>query len=87
MTTEGEASTRDPFGGFLIGPMDFLFDFNNFPLNEELVNNYRTNVAGSRRSPLELENRVQYATSRHIPQQRVRPVQPRFCRRRHAVLR
>jgi len=63
MTTEGEASSRDPFGGFLIGPMDFLFDFDNFPLNEELVNNYRQNLAGSRRSPLDLENRVQYATT------------------------
>ena len=63
MTTEGEASSRDPFGGFLVGGMDFLFDFDNFPLNEELVNNYRTNIAGSRRSPLDLENRVQYATS------------------------
>jgi hypothetical protein len=63
MTTEGEASTRDPFGGFMIGGIDFLFDFGNFPLDEELVNNYRTNLAGSRRSPLDLENRVQYATS------------------------
>ena len=63
MTTEGEASTRDPFGGFMIGGIDFLFDFDNFPLDEELVNNYRTNLAGSRRSPLDLENRVQYATS------------------------
>jgi hypothetical protein len=63
MTTEAEASTRDPFGGFLIGPIDFLFDFGNFPLNEELVDNFRQNIAGSRRAPLDLENRVQYATS------------------------
>ncbi len=63
MTTEGEASSRNPFGGFLIGPMDFMFDFGNFPLNQELVENYRQNLAGSRRSPLDLEDRVQYATS------------------------
>lgn len=63
MTTEAEASTRNPFGGFLIGPIDFLFDFGNFPLNQELVDNYRNNIAGSRRSPLDLENRTQYATS------------------------
>ncbi len=63
MTTEAEASTRDPFGGFLVGPIDFLFDFGNFPLNQELVDNYRENIAGSRRSPLDLEDRVQYATS------------------------
>jgi Carboxypeptidase regulatory-like domain/TonB-dependent Receptor Plug Domain len=63
MTTESEASTRDPFGGFFITPIDFLFDFDNFPLNDELVNNYRENIAGSRRAPLDLENRVQYATT------------------------
>jgi hypothetical protein len=63
MTPEGESSTRDPFGGFLIGPIDFLFDYGNFPLNDELVDNFRNNVAGSRRSPLDLENRPQYATT------------------------
>jgi hypothetical protein len=63
MTTEGEASTRDPFGGFLVGPIDFLFDFSNFPLNDELVENYRRNLAGTRRSPLDLDNRRQYATT------------------------
>jgi hypothetical protein len=63
MTTESEASTRNPFGGFLIGPIDFLFDFGNFPLNQELVDNYRQNIADSRRSPLDLTNRTQYATT------------------------
>ena len=63
MDIQAEASTRDPFGGFLIAPIDLLFDFGNFPLNEELVNNYRQNLAGSRRAPLDLENRVQYASN------------------------
>ncbi|MBA3760998.1 MAG: carboxypeptidase regulatory-like domain-containing protein, partial [Gemmatimonadales bacterium] len=63
MTTEAEASSRDPFGGFLIGPMDFLFDFGNFPLNQELLDNYRQNLAGSRRAPLDLDNRAQYASN------------------------
>lgn len=63
MTTESEASTRDPFGGFLIAPIDHLFDFGNFALDDELVNNYRQNLAGSRRAPLDLENRVQYAST------------------------
>ncbi|MBA3344895.1 MAG: hypothetical protein H0T44_06270, partial [Gemmatimonadales bacterium] len=61
MTRESELSSRDPFGGFLISPIDHLFDFDNFPLNEELIQNYRENIAGSRRSPLDLENRAQYA--------------------------
>ena len=61
MTRQGELDTRDPFGGFLIGPIVHLWNFDNFPLNEELINNYRNNIAGSRRSPLDLENRTQYA--------------------------
>ncbi len=61
MTRESEQSTRDPFGGFLIGPIDHLFDFDNFPLNDELINNFLLNTAGSRRTPLNLENPAQYA--------------------------
>jgi hypothetical protein len=61
MTRESEMGSRDPFGGFLIGPIDFLFDFDNFPINDELLNNYRTNTLGSRRSPYDLENPAQYA--------------------------
>jgi len=61
MTRESELDTRDPFGGFMIGPIDHLFDFGNFPINDELIQNFRLNTAGSRRSPLDLENRPQYA--------------------------
>jgi hypothetical protein len=60
MTREAELGTRDPFGGFIMGGIDFLWDFDNFPLNEELVNNFRNNIPGSRRSPLDLENTGQY---------------------------
>jgi Carboxypeptidase regulatory-like domain/TonB-dependent Receptor Plug Domain len=56
-----ESSTRDPFGGFLIRPLGLLWDFHNFPLNRELVDNYLINRRGSRRSPLDLENVDQYA--------------------------
>ncbi len=61
MTREGELGSRDPFGGFLIGPIDFLFDFDNFPLDDQLLHNFRTNAPGTRRSPLDLENTAQYA--------------------------
>jgi outer membrane receptor for ferrienterochelin and colicin len=61
MTRESELSTRSPFGGFLIGPMDFLFNFDNFPLDDQLLQNFRTNTLGSRRSPYDLENTAQYA--------------------------
>ena len=61
MTRESELSTRSPFGGFLIGPMDFLFNFDNFPIDDQLLQNFRTNTLGSRRSPYDLENPAQYA--------------------------
>jgi hypothetical protein len=60
MTRETELGTRDPFGGFLIGPMDFLFNFDNFPMDDSLLANFRGNVVGSRRSPYDLENASQY---------------------------
>jgi hypothetical protein len=61
LTSESELGSRDPFGGFMIGGLDFLFNFDNFPLNDDLLNNYRQNVLGSRRSPYNLENTAQYA--------------------------
>jgi hypothetical protein len=62
LTTESELSSRNPFGGFMIGSLDFLFDFDNFPVNDELVRNYRTNAPGTRRSPYDLEHTAQYFT-------------------------
>ena len=37
MTRESELGSRDPFGGFMLCPIDFLFNFDNFPLDDELV--------------------------------------------------
>jgi hypothetical protein len=45
----------------MIAPIDFLFDFSNFPLDDQLVTNFRENIAGSRRSPYDLEATAQYA--------------------------
>lgn len=61
LTRESEVASRDPFGGFMLAPLDFVFDFDNFPLNEELLNNFRQNTPNSRRSPYNLENTAQYA--------------------------
>jgi len=61
LTRESELGTRNPFGGFLVGPMDFLFNFDNFPIDEQLLQNYRTNTLGTRRSPYDLEAPAQYA--------------------------
>jgi hypothetical protein len=60
MTREAELNTRDPFGGFILGGIDFLWDFDNFALNDELINNFRNNIPGSRRSPTDVENPNQY---------------------------
>jgi hypothetical protein len=62
LTPESELATRDPFAGFMIKPLGFLFDFDNFPLNRELVENVRINRAGTRRTPLDAENPSQYKT-------------------------
>jgi outer membrane receptor protein involved in Fe transport len=61
LSRESELNTRDPFGGFIIGGLDFLWDFDNFPLDEDLIDNFRNNTPGSRRSPLDLENTSQYS--------------------------
>jgi len=62
LTSGSELDTRDPFGGFIISPLDFRWDFDNFPLNEELETNFRWNLTGTRRGPYDLENPDQYET-------------------------
>jgi TonB-dependent Receptor Plug Domain len=59
LSPSGEKDSRDPFGGFLIAPVGFRFDFDNFAVNEELVRNFRTNTG--RRSPYDLDNTSQYS--------------------------
>jgi hypothetical protein len=61
LLTESEVGTSEPFGGFMISPLDLRYDFDNFPVDDELVQNYRTNEIGSRRSPYDLENPAQYS--------------------------
>ena len=61
LTRESEVASRDPFGGFMITPLDYVFNFDNFPLNQELLDNFQQNKAGSRRGPYDYENTAQYA--------------------------
>jgi hypothetical protein len=58
LTPETERSTRHPFGGFMLAPLGFLFDFDNFPINAELVENLQEKLPG--RSPYNQENPGQY---------------------------
>ncbi len=62
MTRQTDLDTRDPFGGFILGGMDFLIDFDNFEINQELVDNFRQNKPNSRRAPGDLNNPGQYAS-------------------------
>jgi len=61
LTRESEVDSRNPWGGFMIAPLKYQFDFDNFPLNQELLDNFQQNKANSRRSPYDLENTAQYA--------------------------
>ncbi len=61
LTSQSEVDTRDPFMGFLITPIDFRFNFDNFALDSLLLDNYRNNTPGSRRTPYDIENTSQYA--------------------------
>jgi hypothetical protein len=53
-----ELDSRDPFGGFLVAPLGFRWDAHNFPVDDELIRNFRTNTG--RRSPYDLSNTTQY---------------------------
>ncbi|HXI21597.1 MAG TPA: TonB-dependent receptor plug domain-containing protein, partial [Gemmatimonadales bacterium] len=59
LTSASELASRDPFGGFLIGPLGFRFDLDNFAVNDQLVRNFRTN--SGRLSPYDLTQATQYA--------------------------
>ena len=68
----------------MIGGLDFLWDFNNFPINDELINNFRTEAAGSRRRPIPVEDApdydptFQYRTNAYgmVPQNRTTASRP-----------
>jgi hypothetical protein len=59
LTPSSESDSRDPFGGLLIAPLGFRFDAGNFPVNDELIRNFRTN--SGRLSPYDLNNPTQYS--------------------------
>ena len=61
LTRESEVASRDPFGGFMVTPLQFQFNFDNFPLDQTLLDNFQQNISGSRRSPYDLDNLSQYS--------------------------
>jgi hypothetical protein len=58
LTVESDLGTRDPFGGFVLKPMHFLFGFDNFPIDDQLISNVRKNEG--RITPVDVENATQY---------------------------
>ena len=59
MTRQSEADTRAPWGGFMLTPIDYQFNFDNFPLNDELLKNWQQNLP-TRQTPYDLQNISQY---------------------------
>jgi hypothetical protein len=58
LTIESDLSTRDPFGGFILKPLHFDYDFDNFPLNQALIDNIRRN--DGRITPIDVNNGASY---------------------------
>ena len=58
LTTESDLTTRDPFGGFIIKGLDFEYDFENFPITDQLIENIRRNTG--RITPIDENNGSAY---------------------------
>ena len=59
----------------MLSPIDFLFNFDNFPLNGQLVTTTGENAAGSRRSPSVWKSRTGAVRHRRrMAEQRLRPL-------------
>lgn len=41
LTNRSRASSRSPGGGFILEPLGFVYDFDNFPLDEDLIGDVR----------------------------------------------
>jgi len=54
LTTQSDLDTRDPFGGFILGGLDFEYDFDNFPITDGLIENIRRN--SGRITPIDENN-------------------------------
>ena len=60
LTPESEASTRDPFLGWQFGNFDYEYGFDEFPVTDELVRNYRLQTADSKITIYDRFNISQY---------------------------
>ena len=60
LTPESEIDTRTPSAGLLLSGFEFRYDPETFPIDSQLIGNYRRNAPGTRRSPYDLDNPDQY---------------------------
>jgi hypothetical protein len=58
LSIESEENTRDPFGGFMLKPFDFLYDFESFPITS-VDDAFRRNAGPL--SPYDLTSTTQYS--------------------------
>lgn len=61
LTTESEESSRSPFNGWLLKDFKFQYGFDEFPVTDELVRNYRTQQSGKAFTLYDRDNTQQYA--------------------------
>jgi len=64
LTPTSQANSYAPFGGFMIKQLDYVFDRDAFPIDEELIENVKRNTVGSRRTPYDQDNFEQYTATR-----------------------
>jgi len=57
LTRDSDVESYAPFGGFLIKPLEYVFDRDQFPIDQKLVENIRDGIPNSRRAPLDLRSR------------------------------
>jgi hypothetical protein len=60
LTAESEESTRDPFLGWFFTDFDYQYTFDDFPVDDDLIRNYRLQSADSRITLYDRFNTTQY---------------------------
>src|SRR5690606_31476868 len=60
LTPESELGTRDPFLGWQFGNFDYVYGFDEFPVTDELVRNYRPQDPDAKITIYDRFNTTQY---------------------------
>ena len=60
LTYASQLDSRNPGLGLMLGGLDLRWNLDNFPVDDQLVTNYRELLLGSRITPYDLQNTDQY---------------------------